>query len=203
MEEKLSETNQARAYTPLLLGALAVPLFVWSAFNAGFFDLDSESFIIPLAVFFGAPLAVLGAFWAREAHFFRSTMAGAFGGFWLTYGLYLWLRQTGVVENSTAHMVALFFTAWAVTFAILWLGSVREAWTYSLVSLGSAVMLALLAIAYFGGGTTFRDIGGWVGFVTAGLAWYASLAEILNLEYRRPILPTDWTWFRRTRPGHR
>jgi len=31
----------------LAMAAFAVPLFIWSAFNAGYFDLGSERFIIP------------------------------------------------------------------------------------------------------------------------------------------------------------
>lgn len=195
-------TPEARWFGALLMAGFAIPLFVWSAFNAGYFDIDSQNFVIPLAIFLGAPLAFLAALWSRD-HYANGLLAGVFGGFWFTYGGLLWLSQTGVVEAAGRHMYALFFVAWAITFAIVWLGSVRQNWTFSLVALGASVMLVLLGVHYFGAGRGFLEAGGWVGFITAGLAWYASLAETLRLEYQRPVLPTDWSWFRQFRAGHR
>lgn len=179
---------------PLALAAFALPLFVWSAFNADYFGLDGESFVIPLAVFFGGPVAVAAGMWAyhrRDAYL--ATVAGVFGAFWLTYGMLLWLIHEGVIDGATAggDLRGLLFAAWAVTFGMLWLASIREHWTLSLVTLGAGVMFVLLSIGYYGDSVNALKAGGWIGFLTAGLAWYGALAEMLNAEFEQPVLPTE------------
>ncbi len=195
-EERRRLTDPA----PLALAAFALPLFIWSAFNADYFDRKGEDFIIPLAVFVGGPLAIAGAMWAyhhRDAYL--ATMAGVMGAFWISYGMLLWLIHSNVVNTAAASDTTLrgfFFVAWAVTFGMLWLGSIREHWALSLVSLGAGAMFVLLSYGYYRDSSNALRIGGWIGFVTAGLAWYSALAEMLNAEFERPLLPTDASWFR-------
>lgn len=195
MEETTRHRTERRADpAPLALAAFALPLFIWSAFNADYFGLDDESFVIPLAVFFGGPVALAAGMWAylrRDAYL--ATVAGLFGAFWLTYGMLLWLIHEGVIDEVTAggDLRGFLFIAWAVTFGILWLASVREHWTVSLVTLGAGVMFVLLSIGYYGESANAMRAGGWIGFITAGLAWYEALAELLNAEYEHPVLPTE------------
>ncbi len=86
----------------------------------------------------------------------------------------------------------------------------------SLVALGTGVMFVLLSYGQYEANTDLTKIGGWVGFITAGLDGYTGLAELLNAEVERPILP-DLTCspesgrdladlsrhYRRLGPGHR
>lgn len=184
----------------LVMAAFAIPLFVWSAFNAGYFDLRHETFIIPLAVFFGGPVAIITAVLAYQRRdMFLATMSGVIGAFWLTYGMLLWLIQERVIDGATAagDLRGLLFAAWAATFGILWIGSMRAHWTLSLLTMGTAAMFVLLSIGYYRETTNAMDAGGWIGLVTAGLAWYAALAEALNAEFEEPVLPTDLGYFRR------
>lgn len=184
----------------LVMAAFAMPLFVWSAFNAGYFDLGNESFVIPLAVFFGGPVAIVAAVLGYQRRdIYMATMAGLVGVFWLTYGMLLWLIHEDVIDRVTAagDLRGLLFAGWAVTFGVLWLGSIREHWTLGLLMLGTTVMFALLSIGYYRETTNALEAGGWIGFVTAGLAWYTALAETLNAQFEEPVLPTDVEWFRR------
>ena len=191
---------------PLAMASLALPLFVWSAFNADFFGREGESFIIPLAVFFGGPIALAAGMWAyhhREAYL--ATIAGVTGAFWLTYGMLLWLMHSGVVDEALVggDLRGLLFAAWAVTFAILWLASIREHWTLSLVTLGMGLMFVFLSAGYYRESDNALRAGGWIGFLTAAVAWYGALAELLNAEFEHEVLPTDLDSFRRLLLGAR
>lgn len=185
---------------PLALAAFALPLFIWSAFNADYFNRADENFVVPLAVFVGGPLAIAGAMWAyHHGDAYLATLAGAMGAFWFSFGMLLWLIHANVVSSAAAadtDLRGFFFVAWTITFAILWLGSIREHWVLSLVSLGAASMFALLSYGSYRDSSNALKLGGWIGFVTAGLAWYSALAEMLNAEFERPVLPTDASWFR-------
>jgi len=206
MREETTRREVSRLADPaaLAMAAFAVPLFIWSAFNADYFSLTNENFIIPLAVFFGGPIAFAAAMWAyhhRDAYL--ATVAGVFGAFWLTYGMLLWLMHAGVIDQFAASgdLRGFYFIGWTVTFGILWLASIRQHWALSLVSLGAGLMFLFLSIAYYRDSENVLRIGGWIGFITAGLAWYSALAEMLNAEFEEPVLPTDPSWFRRLRLG--
>jgi succinate-acetate transporter protein len=206
MREDTTRHEISRLAEPaaLAMAAFAVPLFIWSAFNADYFSLTNENFIIPLAVFFGGPIAIAAAMWAyhhRDAY--MATVAGVFGSFWLTYGMLLWLIHAGVIDQFAASgdLRGFYFVGWTVTFGILWLASMRQHWSLGLVSLGAGLMFLFLSIAYYRDSENVLRVGGWIGFVTAGLAWYSALAEMLNAEFETPVLPTDPTWFRRLRLG--
>src|SRR3990172_732261 len=198
--ETRHEAHRLTDPAALAMAAFAAPLFVWSAFNAGYFDLKDESFVIPLAVFFGGPVAIATAMWAyyqRDAYL--ATIAGLFGAFWLTYGMLLWMIHEGVIDEAGAagDLRGFLFVGWAVTYGILWLASIREHWTLSLVALGATVMFVLLSIGYYRDATNALEAGGWVGFVTAVVAWYAALAEMLNAEFEQTVLPTDLSGIKR------
>src|SRR3990172_6617386 len=100
-QESVEETRYSSP-AALAMVAFALPLFIWSAFNAGYFKASNEEFIIPLAVFLGGPIAFASAMWAlyrRDAYL--GTAAGVFAAFWISYGMLLWLIQRGVVTGET------------------------------------------------------------------------------------------------------
>jgi len=203
MTQEKSEEQQLymRHAAPLAMIAFAVPLFVWSAFNAGYFEGVGDDFIIPLAVFLGAPIAFATAMWSyyhREPYL--ATASGIFAAFWAALGMMRWLIQREVITGDVSgDLMGFFFIPWAVTFGLVWLASMREHWTLALVSLGAMVMFILLSIGHYAGEGDIVKIGGWVGFVTSGLAWYAALGELLHIEFRREVLPLDADWLNQFR----
>ncbi len=202
-EQSRHEEHHLSDPAPLIMAAFALPLFIWSAFNADFFDLRDENFVIPLAVFFGGPVALIAgilAYSRRDGYL--ATVAGLFGAFWLTYGVMLWLMHEGVV-SATGDMRGLLFVGWGGLYGMLWIASIRAHWTLGLVTLGVTVMFALLAIGYYSEETNALQAGGYVGFITSFLAAYSALAEMVNSEREQPVLPTDLGSLRRLILGAR
>ena len=145
--------------------------------------------------------SAMWAFYRGEAYL--GTASAVFAALWISYGMLLWLIQRGVVTGETTGDIrGLLFVAWAVTFSIVWLASIREHWGLALVTMGATLMFALLSIGTYRESTDWLKAAGWVGFATAGLAWYSALAEMVNSEFKRPVLPTSGEWFRYyLRPG--
>jgi succinate-acetate transporter protein len=46
-----------------------------------------------------------------------------------------------------------------------------------------------LTIGAFAGASSWNKLGGWLGLVTAVLAWYASFAGVTNATFKRSVLP--------------
>jgi hypothetical protein len=205
--EKRTEARKMTDAGALAFAAAAIPLFIWSAFNADYFALTGEHFIVPFAVFIGGGGAIAAAMWAyyhRDAYL--ATVGAVTAAFWLSYGMLLFFAQRGEVDAALmadGDLRGLLFAAFAVTYGVLWLASIREHWTLGLLSLGMGVMFVFLSIGYYRDTENALRIGGWAGFITAGLAWYAALAEMLNREFEEPVLPTDAAWFRRFHFGAR
>ncbi|HEY4947776.1 MAG TPA: GPR1/FUN34/YaaH family transporter, partial [Acidimicrobiales bacterium] len=51
------------------------------------------------------------------------------------------------------------------------------------------VTFVLLTIGAFNANSSITHAGGWVGLLTAALAWYASAAGLINETFKRAIVP--------------
>jgi uncharacterized protein len=52
-----------------------------------------------------------------------------------------------------------------------------------------AITFIVLGIGEAGGSTGTIKLGGWLGLVTAVVAWYASFAVVTNATFGRTVLP--------------
>ena len=111
-------------------------------------------------------------------------------------------RRTWPVGD--AHKaVGLFLLAWAIFTLYMTIAAMRTSGAVLAVFVALAITFIFLTIGNFGTGNTAKDwshIGGWFGFVTALLAWYASFAGVTNATLAKTVLPT-WPLANRTR-GH-
>jgi len=170
---------------PLGLAAFALTTFVLSASNAGWFA-GGATIVIGLAFFYGGLGQLLAGMWEfRAGNTFGAAAFSSYGGFWLAFA---WMVQNKDVPNETA--LGFFLLAWGI-FTFLWLlGTLRT----NLALIGVFLFLTLtflaLAIGALGGGTTWSQIGGYLGLITALIAWYTALAGMLAAGKSAFQLPT-------------
>src|SRR6266487_3300164 len=146
---------------PLGLSAFALTTFVLSSSNAGFLFpavAAGGDVVIGLALFYGGLVQlVAGIQEFRQGNTFGATAFCSYAGFWMSLAVVL-LPPTGVAASLAA--------AKAVSAGV---GTFLLGWT---------IFTGLMLIA------TFRIsgalIGGWLGIVTALVAWYAALAGVLT-----------------------
>ena len=67
---------------------------------------------------------------------------------------------------------------------------VTDSWHDSVVVIRCVGDLDMLTIGALGQHPNITKIGGIVGLVTAGFAWYASFATVTNDTWKRTLLPT-------------
>jgi succinate-acetate transporter protein len=67
------------------------------------------------------------------------------------------------------------------------------AWRTNMAVFAVFVVLTLtffaLALGAFSGAAAMTQLGGWLGILTALLAWYASFAVVANSTFKRTLLP--------------
>ena len=154
------------------------------------------------ALFYGGLAQLLAGMWEfRNRNTFGSTAFTTYGAFWLSLAAFVVLDLFGKVPKdvNVAHALGWFLLAFAIfnTYMLLWSMTVNRA--VFLVFLTLEVTEILLFLGFFAGqaaGDGLVMVGGWVGVLTALVAWYASAAGVANAMAERPVVPVGrpiWT----------
>lgn len=193
------ETAEVAAANPAPLGlsAFALTTFVLSCINAGFLTPQGvgTEVVIGLALFYGGLGQILAGMWEfRGGNTLGGTAFTSYGGFWLAFAVIV-LPGTGVMAALTkagavGPTLGVFALGWAIFTGMMALSALRT--NLALIAVFVLLFLTYLALAigYFGAGTSFIIIGGWLGILTALAAWYTALAGVLNGSRSLFTLPT-------------
>jgi succinate-acetate transporter protein len=192
----LAESTSAADPAPLGLAAFALTTFLLSGHNASWIP---DLIWVGPALFYGGLVQLLSGMWEfRNRNVFGATAFSTYGGFWMALGIYVVLSGTtkfasGFVGGDGTSALAWFLFAFAVFNTYMLIGSTRVNMAVFGVFLTLEVTEILLVIAFFnlshGGSEGWLHTAGWMGIVTAAVAWYASAAGVLNNQAGRTILP--------------
>ena len=175
---------------PLGLAGFAATTFALSVVNAGLIGKGAAPVVLPLALFYGGLAQLLAGMWEfRKNNTFGATAFGTYGAFWIAYALYAWQFMDKIGPADQAHATGLFLLVFTIFTGYMAIASVRT----SVALMGVLVLLFLtylfLTIGEFSGSDSMAKVGGWLGLVTAVVAWYASFASVVNSTFKRTILP--------------
>jgi len=168
---------------PLGLSAFALTTFVLSAANAGLFT--GAEIVIGLALFYGGLAQLLAGMWEfRVGNTFGATAFTSYGAFWLAVAATLQLK---LIPNGGAF--GFFLLGWTIFTGIMLIGTLRS--NLALISVFLVLFLTFLALTIGAFGVSgFGVLGGWLGIITALLAWYTGLAGLLTTVKAPFVLPT-------------
>jgi hypothetical protein len=175
---------------PLGLAGFASTTFVLSSFNAHLIDQNLLTVVLPLALFYGGLVQLLAGMWEfRKGNTFGATAFASYGAFWLSYAAYV-KYIVATLPPSTAHQATgLYLLVWAVFTVYMTVAALRtNAALLAVFTLLSATFI-VLAIGEFGQSVGTTKVGGWLGLVTAVVAWYASFAVVTNATWKRAVVP--------------
>jgi len=176
---------------PLGLAAFAMTTFVLSCFNAGFFGAKSplEAVVLPLALFYGGFAQLLAGMWEfRKANTFGALAFTSYGAFWLSFAAYVKFVAPGLGAGA-ASATGLYLLGWTIFTAYMTVASLRVSVAVAAVFVALLLTYALLTVGAFAGSAGISVIGGYLGLLTAALAWYASFAGVVNATWKRTVLP--------------
>jgi uncharacterized protein len=178
---------------PLGLAAFAMTTFVLSVFNTNMLSATLEASVLPLALFYGGGTQLLAGMWEfRKGNTFGAVAFASFGAFWLSFYWYVHTVAGGLPAADAHKATGLFLLAWAIFTAYMTIAALRTNGAVLAVFVALTATFIVLAIAAFDSATAtnITKIGGWLGIVTAALAWYASFAAVTNGTWGRTVLPT-------------
>ena len=179
---------------PLGLSAFALTTFVLSAANAGLYS--GGAIVIGLALFYGGLAQLCAGMWEfRTGNIFGATAFSSYGAFWMAVGFSLLPLFGGknIVELAGgATALGVFFLGWTIFTALMFIGTLRTDGALIAVFGFLALTFLFLTIGALGGASGMTTGGGWLGMVTAALAWYRALALLLGgstSAFKLPIFP--------------
>jgi uncharacterized protein len=166
------------------LAAFALTTFVLSFANAGIIPGGGVS-VLGLALFYGGIGQVIAGIWEfANKNTFGATAFTSYGLFWMA----AWFLLTSG-NKVDADGVGLFFLAWGIFTLYMTFAAIKTNLAILLVFIALTLTFAFLAIGEFSGQETISHIGGYLGILTAVLAWYGSFATVINSTFKRVVLP--------------
>jgi succinate-acetate transporter protein len=176
---------------PLGLAAFAMTTFVLSVFNAGIIsDVKLEAVVLPLALFYGGASQLLAGMWEfKNANTFGAVAFTSFGAFWLSFAAYVKFIAPTLPADDAYKATGLFLLGWTIFTAYMTIAALRVNGAVLAVFVALTLTFALLAVGELSTTTSISKAGGYVGLVTAVLAWYASFAGVTNATWRRTVFP--------------
>ena len=162
------------------LGAFALTTFLLSAANAGWMGSASGDAWLGYAFAYGGLAQLLAGMWEfRNRNVFGATAFSTYGAFWI--GLGLWALLVAPAAGAKAGKdVAWILLAFAIfnTYMLFWSAMVNAAVFAVFLTLEATEII--LFIGNFAANASVIKIGGYVGVLTALVAWYTSAAIVVN-----------------------
>lgn len=169
------------------LAGFAMTTFVLSLANAGFIA-GAGAAVLGLALFYGGLAQLAAGMWEFvKGNTFGAVAFSSYGAFWMAFWF---LLTTGAAKEAGAAGVGAFLLAWTIFTAFMTIGAVKSSRVVLLVFIALTLTFLLLTIGAFSGSETANHIGGYLGLVTAVLAWYGAAASVINSTWKRTVLPT-------------
>lgn len=172
---------------PLGLAAFALTTFLLSAKNAGW--THGTDAWLGYAFAYGGLVQLLAGMWEfRNRNVFGSTAFSTYGGFWIGLGLYVRLVAPKASAGQVANDLGWILLAFAIfnLYMLLWSTQVNEAVLGVFLTLQATEVI--LFIGNFTHSAQMIKVGGYVGVLTALVAWYASAAGVINGMTRSTVL---------------
>jgi succinate-acetate transporter protein len=191
------ESTPAADPAPLGLAGFALTTFLLSGHNASWIP---DLIWVGPAIFYGGLAQFMAGMWEfRNRNVFGATAFSTYGGFWMGLGLFIilgvgngnWFK--GFAGGDVTNALAWYLFAFAVFNTYMLIGSMRVNVAVFFVFLTLEITEIVLVIGFFnlshGGTEWWLHTGGWIGIVTAGVAWYTSAAGVWNGVAGKTVLP--------------
>jgi uncharacterized protein len=168
---------------PLGLAAFALTTFLLSASNAGWMTHATGNAWLGYAFAYGGLCQLLAGMWEfRNRNVFGSTAFSTYGGFWIGTGLWFLLVASNKANtpSQVGHDLGWILLAFAIFNTYMLLLSAQLNIAVFSVFLTLEITEVVLFIGNFATSSGLIKAGGYIGVLTALVAWYTSAAGVSN-----------------------
>jgi succinate-acetate transporter protein len=171
---------------PLGLTGFALTTWMLSMVNAGWFTGASVPLVLASAFAFGGTAQfAAGLMEMPRGNTFGFVAFCAYGAFWWSFALLVQFYAASVPPG----FVGWWLLMWGVFTFYMWVASLALNRALQLVFLALWITFFLLGSADLFTIPALRQAGGYMGLVTAALAFYLAAAEVINETHGHSVLP--------------
>jgi uncharacterized protein len=164
---------------PLGLAAFALTTFLLSAANAKWMNSATGDAWLGYAFAYGGFVQLLAGMWEfRNRNVFGSTAFSTYGAFWIGLGLWAKLVAPTATASAANHDLGWILLAFAIFNTYMLLMSTQVNLAVFGVFLTLEITEIVLFIGSFANNTNIVKVGGYIGVITALVAWYTSAAGV-------------------------
>jgi succinate-acetate transporter protein len=176
---------------PLGLAGFALTTFILSMMNANLVNFSKGlPVVLGVALAYGGIAQLLAGMWEfRTGNTFGAVAFSSYGAFWISFFFLVTFDLAKIAPDEVNSALGLYLWAWAIFTAYMTVASLRTTAAVALVLLLLTITYVLLGIGNSGGNESIIHIGGYVGIATAIVAWYTSMAAVVNATWGRTVLP--------------
>lgn len=173
---------------PLGLMGFGMTTILLNLHNAGFFPLTAV--IVSMGIFYGGLIQILaGMMEFKKGNTFGTTAFTSYGAFWLSLVGILMLPRMGMAEASSESFLGAYLGIWGVFTLFMFFGTLKANRGLQIVFGSLAILFALLCFGNMTGNTAVLHFAGFEGIFCGASAIYLAMAEVLNEQYGRTVLP--------------
>ena len=170
---------------PLGLAGFGMTTILLSIHNAGFFPIASS--IMAMAVFYGGIAQIIaGIMEFKKGNTFGMTAFVSYGSFWLTLVFILVFKS---LPEVTPAFLGWYLFIWGLFTFFMWFATFGKNRVLQFVFLSLFVTYWLLAISEWFGIPSTGHVAGWIGIACGAAAFYLSMADVINENMGRTVLP--------------
>ncbi|KAG1835399.1 Gpr1 family protein [Suillus subalutaceus] len=195
--EKANSTHQnyAKAYGPPPTrianpGALGLFSFASTTFILSLYNVNARGVVVPnvvvgMACFCGGLAQLLAGMWEfPRGNVFGATAFTSYGAFWMSYAT-IFIPDSGIVAaygtntDELNQALGIYLITWFVFTFLLMLGALRRNISFIALLFFLCITFVLLAVGIWTNKLNVSKAGGAFGILTAMIAYYCALSELL------------------------
>ena len=172
---------------PLGLLGFGMTTVLLNLHNAGLLPLS----IVIVAMGFalgGAAQIIAGIMEFKKNNTFGATAFTAYGLFWWSL-IAIWANPCKDIQAADEKSMGFYLLLWGVFTLFMFIGTLKHNKASQIVFLSLAVLFFLLSLGDFTGIHMIKVVAGWVGIFCGLSAIYNSVAQVVNNEFERTVLP--------------
>jgi len=198
--------DPSRAYAPrqpsrignpgaLGLFSFASTTFILSLYNVNARGITQPNVVVGMALFTGGLAQLLAGMWEfPRGNTFGATAFSSYGAFWMSYATIL-IPSSGILDayanlpGELENALGIYLITWFMFTTLLMFGAIRRNISFCLLLGFLSLTFLLLACGAWTGKIKITKAGGGLGIVTAMVAYYCAVSELMIREESYFMLP--------------
>lgn len=184
-----NENNQSTVANPSPLGLLGFGMttLLLNLHNANIIPLS----IVIVAMGFalgGAAQIIAGIMEFKKNNVFGATAFTSYGFFWWSL-IIIWINPFKGIAAADEKSMGFYLLSWGIFTLMMYVATLKHNRSLQFIFLTLTILFLLLSIGDFTGIHLIKLAAGWVGIVCGVSAIYTSVAQVINNEYGKTMLP--------------